>query len=76
MEENIVKSFIGKKSDAMYEKMQKKGSFNIFSMLFSSFYFMYRKMYLIGIVIFIIQYILTQLLENISTGIRFIILLM
>ena len=55
MEENLVKKFIGEKADIMYEKLQKKGSFNIFAALFTVFYFLYRKMYLVALVVFIVQ---------------------
>ena len=55
MEENLVKKFIGEKAEVMYEKIQKKGSFNIFAALFTVFYFLYRKMYLAALLVFIAQ---------------------
>lgn len=64
-QEILIKSFIGKNSDVIYSKMNKKGSFNIYSMLFTSMYFLYRKMYLIGIISSILQYVIAEFVNNI-----------
>jgi len=64
-QENIIKNFIGKNSDVIYGKMNKKGSFNIYSMLFTSMYFLYRKMYLIGIISFVLQSLIAEFVNNI-----------
>ena len=34
MEDILAKKFIGKNADIIYNKMEKKGSFNVFCMLF------------------------------------------
>ena len=60
MEENLKKILIGKNADVIYEKMEKGGSFNVFSMLLSFLYFFYRKMYLIGLISFVIQLIIAN----------------
>lgn len=64
MEDVLIKKFIGKNADVIYNKMEKKGSFNIFCMLFSFLYFFYRKMYLIGLLSFIIQSIIANYVKN------------
>lgn len=45
----LIKAFIGKKDDKMYEKT-KNGGFNFFAFLFGPVYFAYRKMYLSAII--------------------------
>lgn len=69
MEDILVKKFIGKNADVIYDKMEKKGSFNVFCMLFSFFYFLYRKMYLIGLISFLIQSIIANYVKNIFVSI-------
>lgn len=69
MEEILVKKFIGKNADVIYDKMEKKGSFNIFCMLFSFFYFLYRKMYLIGLISFLIQSVIANYIKNVFVSI-------
>lgn len=69
MEDILVKKFIGKNADVMYEKMKKKGSFNVFCMLFSFCYFLYRKMYLIGLISFLIQSLIVNYVKNIFVSI-------
>lgn len=69
MEDILVKRFIGKNADVIYNKMEKKGSFNVFCMLFSFFYFMYRKMYLIGLISFLIQSLIANYVKNIFVSI-------
>lgn len=48
MENNLVKAFVGKNAEDICNKMVKNGSFNIGAFFFMGFYFLYRKMYLIG----------------------------
>lgn len=74
MEENLVKSFIGKNSDVIYSKMNKKFSFSVYSMLFNFLYFIYRKMYLVGILSFILQSIITQFINNALISILLLII--
>lgn len=64
-QENIIKSFIGKNSEVIYSKINKKGSFNIYSMLFTFMYFLYRKMYIIGIISFVLQSLIAEVVNNI-----------
>lgn len=52
-DEDLLKAYVGKK----YDKI-KNGKFNIWSFFFGSLYFMYRKMFLYGIIIYTIQLIL------------------
>lgn len=63
MDENLIKYFIGKNSDTIYPKMNVKGSFNVFAFFFTSMYFIYRKMYLVGIISFIIEIIIFLLVS-------------
>lgn len=69
MEDILVKKFIGKNADVIYSKMEKKGSFNIFCMLFSFIYFIYRKMYLIGLISYLIQWLVGNYVKNIFVSI-------
>lgn len=69
MEDILVKKFIGKNADVIYDKMEKKGSFNVFCMLFSFFYFLYRKMYLIGLISFLLQSLIANYVKNIFVSI-------
>lgn len=55
MDERLVKVFIQKDSDKIYEKMNSKYSFNVFAGLFGILYYIYRKMYLISILLLFIQ---------------------
>lgn len=64
IEEKRIKSFIGNNANKIYSQMQIEGSFNIYCMLFSTFYFMYRKMYLVGTISFAFQYVITNFIEN------------
>ena len=69
MEEKFVKSYIGRNADEMYEKMNKKGSFNVFCMLFGIIYMIYRKMYLVAFGTFLINtLLLSDILGNIKGG--------
>jgi len=61
--EKNIKSWIGEKQDVMYSKMQKNLSFNIWSAIFRGYYFLYRKMYLIGIGMIIIQGLITKIVD-------------
>lgn len=74
MEENLKKILIGKNADVIYEKMEKGGSFNVFSMLLSFLYFFYRKMYLIGLISFVIQLIIANYAKNAFVSIACMIL--
>ncbi len=62
--EQIIKNFIGNNSDVIYSKINKKFSFNVFCMLFTFFYFLYRKMYLVAVISFIIQGIIANYVKN------------
>ena len=69
MEEELVKKYIGKNADSIYDNMNKKGSFSVFCMLFTCFYFLYRKMYLIAAISFFLQYIIAEYIKNIYVSI-------
>ncbi len=75
MDEILIKKFIGKNADVIYDKMEKKGSFNIFCMLFSFFYFLYRKMYLVGLISFLIQAVIANYIKNVFVSIICMIIL-
>lgn len=75
MEDILVKKFIGKNADVIYDKMEKRGSFNVFCMLFSFFYFLYRKMYLIGLISFLIQSLIANYVKNILVSIVCMVIL-
>lgn len=63
-QENLIKSFIGKNADIIYTKINKKGSFNIYCMLFTAIYFLYRKMYILGIISYLIQSLIAKFVNN------------
>lgn len=63
MENDLLKKFIGKN----YEKITTR-KFNIPGFFFGTFYMFYRKMYLYGILIFIINLIIDILFNNIFVG--------
>lgn len=62
IEDELIKCYIGKNNDKLFEKVKNPNSisknFNIFAFLFGPIYFMYRKMYLIGIIIWLVTTIL------------------
>lgn len=57
LDERLVKAYIGNKADKMYSSI-KNGGINIFGILFGVFYYAYRKMYLVSIIIAIIAQLL------------------
>ena len=64
MDENLERELIGQKADKMYNKVKKTGSFNIFAFFFTGIYFLYRKMYLTGIVLVLIMMIPFKNIDN------------
>ena len=74
LEENLVKAFINKNADKIYDKMNKKGSFNIYAGLFGIYYFLYRKMFLYSFIIFLIQIVVANLLNALKVSDFFSIL--
>ena len=73
-DEDLIKAFIGEK----YEKLTKK-RFNFASFFFSTFNMFYRKMYGYGVLVFLLTYIASSIIINITNNmlinIAFIILI-
>lgn len=67
LDEFLAKSYIGDKSDYLFEKLI-RGRFNVFAALFGITYFIYRKIYKISLILFLIL-----LLLSIIFGYHFII---
>ena len=68
--EKLLEEFIGNK----YEKIINK-PFNIFGFLFGTFYIFYRKMYLFGIIIFILDLIIFNFIKNIIISLILVLVL-
>ena len=64
-EERFIKSYIGDKTDKIYDGIKKSG-INIWAILFGIGYFAYRKMYLISGIIVVIGDIIGYLIPSIS----------
>lgn len=72
MDEKLIKIYIGRNADKMYPKLiNNKLKFNLWSILFSRIYFLYRKMYLVVLLQFLITISLFLFAPSISnmTGI-------
>jgi len=74
-DKRYIKAYIGDKADVMYDSI-KNGGVNIWALLFGIFYFAYRKMYLISIIIIILSGITSILAPSIDSYIGTIIGLM
>lgn len=64
--EKFIKSYIGDKADKMYDSV-KNGGINIWALLFGIIYFIYRKMYLVSIIIIILVDVADYLIPSISS---------
>lgn len=62
-EEQLYKAWIGNKAETMYLNMQKT-SFNPWAFLFGVFYMIYRKMYLIAIIAYIINMVVIEVTNS------------
>lgn len=63
VDKSLIQYYIGKNSDIIYKKMNESGQFNIFSMIFTSLYFFYRKMYGTGFMLIGVEIILSEVLD-------------
>lgn len=74
-DKRYIKAYIGDKADAMYDSIN-NGGVNIWALLFGIFYFAYRKMYLVSVIILFLSSITSFLIPSISGYIGTIIGLM
>lgn len=72
-DDDLIKIFIGRNYKKIYSKLENpkkiNKSFNIFAFLLGPFYYVYRKMYLISILLFISIALLFSILPFLSNGV-------
>ena len=68
-DEELEKRFIGGKNpNKIYSKMKKRGSFNFAALLLTAWYFIYRKMYMAGIIIGVMIFTYLKILTILQDG--------
>lgn len=65
LDERLMQAFIGKEADKMYDKV-KNGGLSIWGILFGIEYFVYRKMYLVTLLIVLVNTLLNYISPSVS----------
>lgn len=72
LDERLMKAFIGKKADKMYNKV-KNGGLSLWGILFGGLYFIYRKMYLVYLLIILVNIVFNFIAPGVSTLVSYFI---
>lgn len=72
-EEELIKTWIGEKQEIMYPKMNQSGSCSGWTLLFGIYYLIYRKMYLVALIAWLIDMVIVYMGNPIASIAKWIV---